>query len=68
MPAVLEELALVRRHVGWVLRRSTTRAVAVMAYALPDDRERFLSLGFDGYVSRPFSQRTLFDELSQLLR
>ncbi len=28
--------------------------VAVTAYALPGDRERFLEAGFDGYVSKPF--------------
>jgi PAS domain S-box-containing protein len=34
-------------------------AVAVTAYALPGDRERFLSEGFDDYVSKPYRQELL---------
>lgn len=36
--------------------------VAVTAYALPGDKERFLDLGFTAYVSKPFD----VDELLQL--
>lgn len=34
--------------------------VAVTAYALPDDEERFLAEGFDGYLSKPFTKQALF--------
>jgi CheY-like chemotaxis protein len=40
-----------------------TPVVAVTAHALPDDEERFLTSGFDGYLSKPFSARHLKDVL-----
>lgn len=39
-----------------------TPIVALTAYALPGDKERFLDLGFSAYVSKPFD----VDELLQL--
>ena len=33
--------------------------VACTAYAMPGDAERFLGLGFDGYISKPFTRATL---------
>ncbi len=31
-----------------------TPAVALTAYAMPDDRDRFLNSGFDGYLGKPY--------------
>ena len=39
-------------------------AVALTAYALPGDRERFLEAGFDRYVSKPFTRATLMEALN----
>src|SRR5690606_2105835 len=36
-----------------------TPIVAVTAYAMPGDRERFFAEGFDDYVSKPFSKQRL---------
>src|SRR5690606_30015433 len=36
-----------------------TDIIAVTAYALPEERSRFLKLGFDGYLSKPFRRDTL---------
>lgn len=33
--------------------------IALTAYALPGDRERFLSIGFDRHLSKPFDPRAL---------
>ena len=41
-----------------------TRIVAATAMALPDDRERCLASGFDGYLAKPFTMR----ELEKLLQ
>jgi two-component system cell cycle response regulator DivK len=54
------------------LRRSPVTAgipvVAVTAFAMTGDRERFLSEGFDGYLSKPISVATLVDEMTPLMR
>ena len=41
--------------------------VAVTAYALPGDRERFLQAGFDGYIGKPFTKQQLFRMMDQVL-
>lgn len=41
--------------------------VAITAYAMPDDRERLLSEGFDEYVSKPFTIEELQDTISEVL-
>ncbi len=45
-----------------------TRFIALTAYALPGDRERFLLDGFDDYLSKPFRQEELLDVLRRTLR
>jgi len=37
--------------------------VAMTAHAMAGDRQRFLSLGMDGYVSKPIHSRDLFDAI-----
>lgn len=41
--------------------------VAFTAYALPGDRERFLNIGFDGYLSKPFTKAELLALLDDLI-
>jgi CheY-like chemotaxis protein len=41
--------------------------LAVTAYAMQGDKERILSCGFDGYLSKPISPILLFQELEHLL-
>lgn len=43
-------------------------ALALTAYALPGDRERFLEYGFDGYLSKPFVQEQLLATIEDVLR
>jgi CheY-like chemotaxis protein len=37
--------------------------VAMTAHAMAGDRQRFLSLGMDGYVSKPIDSRELYDAI-----
>jgi CheY-like chemotaxis protein len=45
-------------------RMAGTKIIALTAFAMKDDRERFVSAGFDGYLSKPISIR----ELPQAIR
>ncbi len=40
--------------------------VAMTAHAMAGDRQKFLSLGMDGYVSKPIHTRDLFDAIENL--
>lgn len=42
--------------------------IALTAYALKGDREKFLSLGMDGYVSKPININVLFTEIDTLVK
>ncbi|MEM1117117.1 MAG: PAS domain S-box protein [Bacteroidota bacterium] len=42
--------------------------VAVTAYALPGDRERFLAAGFDGYVTKPYSREHLLRSMEEAIQ
>lgn len=46
----------------------STPVIAVTANALEGDEQRFLGLGFDGYLSKPFRQSQLLAMLTQHLR
>ena len=41
--------------------------VAFTAFALPGDRERFLNMGFSGYLGKPFTKQQLFEVLAEAL-
>ncbi len=46
---------------------AATPAIALTAYAMPGDRERFLGAGFDNYLSKPFTKKQLLDAVRQSL-
>jgi len=46
--------------------RPQTPVIALTAYAMAGDRERFLSLGMDGYVSKPVQEAELAEALAVL--
>jgi CheY-like chemotaxis protein len=41
--------------------------VAVTAFAMKDDRERFVAAGFDGYLEKPISVRAFPGQVARLL-
>ena len=40
-----------------------TPAIALTAYTMPGDRERFLEAGFDQYLGKPFTKQDLLDHI-----
>jgi two-component system cell cycle response regulator DivK len=70
---VLLDIQLPDRDGGSVLEAlrntpSTQRipVVALTAFAMRGDRERFLAAGFDGYISKPISVTTFAQTVQQL--
>lgn len=41
--------------------------VAFTSYAMKGDRERFLNMGFDGYISKPINTRTIELQIQEVL-
>ena len=64
---VLDGFGVVRRLRGLDGRKDTP-CVAVTALAMPDDRKRALSEGFDGYISKPIEPERFAEELESYLR
>jgi CheY-like chemotaxis protein len=46
----------------------TVPIVALTAHAMRGDRERFLAVGFNGYIAKPIQVRTFSDEVAQFLK
>jgi hypothetical protein len=44
-----------------------TRIIAQTAYAMPDERERCMNAGCDGYISKPVRKNELFDLIGQVM-
>jgi len=40
--------------------------IAITAYALPEEKSRFLKAGFDGYVAKPFTRESLLREVGRV--
>ncbi len=59
----IDLLQLLRQRPGY----EDTPALALTAYAMPGDRERFLDAGFDGYISKPFTRRELLNAIEKAL-
>jgi len=46
---------------------ATIPVIAITAYAMDNDRDRFMGLGFDGYMSKPFDMFTFVPEVQQIV-
>lgn len=46
---------------------TATPIIALTAYAMPGDKNRFIDIGFDGYISKPFTQKLLLDTINHAL-
>ena len=47
--------------------KADTPVIAVTAYAMPEDRQRFLNEGFDGYVPKPIIKAEILQQMATLL-
>lgn len=63
---VLDGFAVVRK-IRENPRFASLPVAAVTAYAMQGDREKILSSGFDGYLSKPVNSASLAQELDRLL-
>ena len=63
---VLDGFAVIRK-IRENPRLAPLPVVAVTAYAMRGDREKILSSGFDGYLSKPLNPSSLTQELDRLL-
>ncbi len=41
--------------------------IAITAYAMPGDDDKFIKMGFDDYVSKPFSRTSLYKAIDNVL-
>jgi CheY-like chemotaxis protein len=55
------------KHSRTIGRNSTIPIIALTAYAMLDDREKFLDSGMDGYVAKPMTMEDLEDEIDRVL-
>jgi len=55
-------------HLRSDARTADIPVVALTAFAMMGDRERFVGLGFDGYLEKPITVRTFPDEVAAFIR
>jgi len=60
------ELLRVIREMEQLSEKHLT-VIALTAYALIGDKEKYLSMGFDGYLSKPFKTKELIDEMVRVV-
>ena len=73
--AVLVDIALQAPHDGVELMNTLrdadayrdTPIAAMTAYAMPGDKKKFLEMGFDAYISKPFVRAEMMDLVKTLL-
>ncbi len=41
--------------------------IAITGYALTTDRERYIAMGFDGYIPKPINTSTFIDEIREII-
>jgi CheY-like chemotaxis protein len=59
----IEAIGHIRREPGL----AGVRALALTAYAYPDDRQRCLDAGFDAYLAKPVFKPAILEMLSEML-
>lgn len=60
-----DALRLIRQHE--VALKQHTPVVALTAYALPEEEQRYIMAGFDGYLTKPLDIRELIREMRNVI-
>ncbi len=58
----LDALKIIHRMQGY----ETIPIIAVTAYVLPGDREKFIAAGFDDFISKPIFREKMVDSLEKI--
>jgi CheY-like chemotaxis protein len=48
--------------------KNMPRIIAITAYAMAGDREKYLSVGMNGYLSKPFRMEELVKEMKRVMK
>ncbi|MBW2476214.1 MAG: response regulator, partial [Deltaproteobacteria bacterium] len=67
MPLIsgVDVLSVIRK--GEELSGKHLKVIALTAYSFIGDQEKYLEMGFDGYLSKPFKQKDLMGELKRVV-
>ena len=68
MPVMGGEEALAELRERERTSRAHQRVIALTAYALAGDEQKFLTAGFDGYVTKPMEVKKLVAEMQRVLK
>ena len=58
----IEAMKIIRQMDG----REGIQIFAITSYAMPEDKDKFLSLGFDRYFAKPYDKNLLIKEIQAL--
>jgi len=58
----LDALKIIKRMPGY----ENTPIIAVTAYVLPGDREKFIATGFEDFISRPIFREKMISTLERI--
>jgi CheY-like chemotaxis protein len=56
----------VMKRIRIMEKLSATKIFAVTSYAMPEDKQRFLNLGFDAYFEKPLQKEDLILEINNI--
>ena len=65
MPGMSGEEAM--RDIQKTHGKNSPKIIALTAYAMADDRQKFMSIGMDGYISKPFRIKELMSEIVRVM-
>ena len=59
----IEAMKIIRQMEG----RQSIQIFAITSYAMPEDKDKFLGLGFDKYFAKPYDKNLLIKEIQSVM-